>query len=256
MADSADRCPKTPGVKPGGCPADQDGDGVPDAGDRCPRVAGVKPDGCPDRDGDGVPDASDKCPGTAGAKPLGCPDRDGDGVVDVDDRCPEVAGIKPAGCPPDKDGDGVPDASDKCVNKPETRNGYKDEDGCPDKLPRKAKRFIGRIKGIRFRLNRATIRRRSYKTLNAAGKVLNKFPSLRLKIRGHTDSRGSDSANLELSIKRADAVKAYLVKRGIASSRLVTEGVGSKEPLSQGKGRRARAKNRRIEFHVIVAGGK
>jgi OOP family OmpA-OmpF porin len=199
-----------------------------------------------------VPDASDRCPGNAGAKPSGCPDQDGDGVVDVDDRCPKVPGIKPGGCPPDKDGDGVPDASDKCVNKPETHNGYQDADGCPDKLPKKARKFTGNIKGIQFKYNRATIRKRSYKTLKAAGKVLKQFPSLRLKIQGHTDSRGSDSANMELSVKRAEAVKAYLVRKGIEASRLETEGVGSKKPLVKGRGRRARAKNRRIEFHVII----
>jgi OmpA-OmpF porin, OOP family len=107
---------------------DKDGDGVPDALDRCSDQAEDKDgfqdeDGCPevDNDSDGVLDTSDKCPTVAGPiQNLGCPDRDSDGVNDDVDKCPEQAEDKDGfqdddGCPDlDNDGDGVPDTSDKC----------------------------------------------------------------------------------------------------------------------------------------------
>lgn len=89
-----------------------------------------------DRDGDGVPDTEDRCPDTPGPKELqGCPDRDGDGVPDIDDKCPDVPGPKEnAGCPStkDTDGDGIPDDIDRCPTQPEDKDGFQDEDGCPE----------------------------------------------------------------------------------------------------------------------------
>jgi outer membrane protein OmpA-like peptidoglycan-associated protein len=98
-------------------PADSDGDGILDADDACPHDA---------EDMDGFEDAD------------GCPeyDNDGDGVMDADDKCPNVAG--PAdnqGCPKgdaDTDGDGIMDSADKCPTEPEDKDGFQDEDGCPD----------------------------------------------------------------------------------------------------------------------------
>ena len=256
ITDDKDKCPSEAGPAPTGCPVkDGDGDGIPDADDKCPTVPAKTPDGCPaDKDGDGVTDDKDKCPDVPAKTPDGCPaDRDGDGVLDADDKCPEVAGPKPGGCP-DKDGDGIIDPNDKCPDKPETKNGYNDTDGCPDTVPKKIKPFTGAIAGITFPTDRSTIRKKSYKTLNAAAKVLKQFPGLKLLIRGHTDDRGSNEHNLDLSGRRATAVKAYLVKKGIDASRLSTEAVGSAEPEDPAKTRKARAKNRRIEFKVTQGG--
>jgi outer membrane protein OmpA-like peptidoglycan-associated protein len=75
------------------------------------------------------------------APPEGPRDSDGDGILDAADRCPNEPEDRDGfqdddGCPdPDNDGDGIPDAKDKCPNEPETKNGYKDADGCPDKNP-------------------------------------------------------------------------------------------------------------------------
>jgi outer membrane protein OmpA-like peptidoglycan-associated protein len=91
-----------------------------------------------DRDGDGVLDADDECPDQVGPKEnRGCPwgDRDKDGLVDPEDQCPEVPGPKEnRGCPliKDTDGDGVPDDLDRCPLDPEDKDGFQDEDGCPD----------------------------------------------------------------------------------------------------------------------------
>ncbi|MCB9701212.1 MAG: von Willebrand factor type A domain-containing protein [Myxococcales bacterium] len=78
-------------------------------------------------------------------------DGDGDGVADSVDACPTTPGIADDGCPPlDGDGDGIVDAEDKCVHEPETRNGYEDEDGCPDEIPEMVSHFTGAIRGASF----------------------------------------------------------------------------------------------------------
>ena len=250
--DEDDKCPREAANTADGCLPDGDGDGVPDVRDKCPKEAAKTKDGCPrDTDGDGVPDKKDKCPREAAKTADGCPkDSDGDGVPDIRDKCPEVAAKTKDGCLPDEDKDGIPDVKDKCPSDPETKNGYKDDDGCPDTLPKKVKRFKGVMRGITFKWNSAEIQRRSHKTLDAAVEVLKEYPSLHIKIRGHADDTGTEEINKELSKKRADMVKAYLVSKGVESGRLTTEGVGTVEPLVPGKSPAARAKNRRIEFKM------
>ncbi|MGP1629010.1 MAG: outer membrane protein OmpA [Giesbergeria sp.] len=68
---------------------------------------------------------------------------------------------------------------------------------------------------------------------------------------GHTDSIGSDAYNQKLSIRRAEAVKAYLVAKGIEKSRVYTEGKGEKQPVADNKTKEGRAKNRRVEIEVV-----
>jgi len=89
-----------------------------------------------DTDGDGVPDVDDRCPEVAGKAELaGCADTDGDGIADAEDRCPTEAGpAENQGCPiaKDTDGDGIPDDIDRCPLDPEDKDGFQDEDGCPD----------------------------------------------------------------------------------------------------------------------------
>ena len=68
---------------------------------------------------------------------------------------------------------------------------------------------------------------------------------------GHTDSVGSDAYNQKLSVRRAEAVKAYLVSKGIAKDRVYTEGKGEKQPVADNKTKEGRAKNRRVEIEVV-----
>ncbi len=68
---------------------------------------------------------------------------------------------------------------------------------------------------------------------------------------GHTDSIGSDTYNQKLSVRRAEAVKAYLVSKGIEKNRIYTEGKGEKQPVASNQTKEGRAKNRRVEIEVV-----
>jgi OOP family OmpA-OmpF porin len=239
-------------------PVDSDRDGFYDTEDKCPNEAGTAPNGCPaDTDADGVLDKDDYCPREAGPAPKGCPiidvDPDKDGIPVPCDACPQEPGVKPDGCPiRDKDKDGIFDDKDKCPDEPETKNGYLDQDGCPDTIPDAVKKFTGVIEGIYFDVGKATIRANSKPVLGNAAKVLKDYPSISLEISGHTSSEGDPGFNQKLSQDRADSVKQWLVDGGIPPERIRTRGAGFSEPLADNKTEQGRVKNRRIEFKVIL----
>jgi OOP family OmpA-OmpF porin len=247
-------------------PRDSDGDGFVDAKDACPSQPGVAPNGCPkpvepprDSDEDGVPDTIDPCPRDKedGQQPVpddGCPnkDLDDDGFFNAIDKCPTEKGVAPDGCPiRDSDSDGVLDNADKCPDQPETKNGFQDADGCPDELPKEVAKFSGVIPGIQFEFAKATIRKVSNRVLDEAVKVLEQYPELRIEISGHTDNVGDAQVNLQLSQERAEAVKAYLVGKGIDAARIQTRGAGSNEPAADNATEQGRQQNRRIEFKLV-----
>jgi len=253
-------------------PLDRDGDGLIDARDPCPDQAEDRDgfqddDGCPeaDNDQDGVPDAVDRCPVAAEDRDGymdddGCPeaDNDKDGLLDPADKCPNEAEDKDSfedddGCPDDdNDRDGVPDADDHCAEAQETKNGYLDHDGCPDELPRAVKKYSGVIPGIQFDTGKASLRKSSFRVLDAAVKVLKEYPDVRVRIAGHTDDVGDAAANRALSQARAETVRAYLIDKGIAADRLEALGFGQEQPLAAGRSAKARARNRRVEFRLVV----
>jgi len=246
-------------VEPPKGPVDTDGDGIFDPDDECVTVPGVAEyEGCPipDTDGDGILDPDDECvhdPGVPEYKGCPIPDTDGDGILDPDDECIDEPGVPEyKGCPiPDTDGDGILDPDDKCIDEPETKNDYEDSDGCPDEVPKEVSKFTGAIRGIFFDTNKASIRPKSLKVLKQALKVLEDYPDLRLEISGHTDDRGDDAHNLELSQRRADAVKEFFVTAGIDAGRFETRGAGETEPIESNQTKKGRAKNRRIEFKLL-----
>jgi len=264
VPDRKDKCPGTPvGAKVDltGCPIDSDGDGVYDGIDQCadtPKGWPVDEKGCPkDSDGDGVADGADTCPDTPqGAKvdAKGCPsDADGDGVLDGLDRCadtPKGAKVDSFGCPVDSDHDGIFDGLDKC---PETRRGAKvDAAGCeiiekaPPLFEMERKTLI--LEGVNFEVDKAEILPESAAILDKVTASLRDWPEVRVEIGGHTDSSGSDAHNMDLSQRRADSVKAYLVAKGIDPSRLETKGYGERKPIADNKTVEGKAKNRRVEL--------
>jgi outer membrane protein OmpA-like peptidoglycan-associated protein len=231
-------------------PKDRDGDGVLDVDDKCPDVKGLASlQGCPDRDGDGIADADDKCPDVAGfARYQGCPipDTDKDGINDEVDKCPTVAGFaRYQGCPiPDTDGDGVNDEEDKCINEKVPASNF----GCPVISEEIIKKVNRAAQNIFFVTASSKLLAKSFPKLNEVVTILNENPSFKVQIDGHTDSQGKDEYNMGLSDQRAASVKAYLVSKGIAESRLSSTGYGETKPVADNKTAAGRAKNRRVEM--------
>lgn len=283
VLDRSDRCEETPSgvnVGPDGCPLDSDSDGVFDGPDRCPdtpRGAGVDARGCPeDSDEDGVPNVNDRCADTpegAVVDASGCPrDSDGDTIVDGLDRCSETprgATVDALGCPGDEDQDGVLDGIDRC---PRTGAGLRvDAFGCPagqdpagaqpapqqaapdeepaDRVAVPPELEAGRwVLDVQFASGSARLQPGSAPVLDRAARVLLDNPSLRVEVAGHTDATGNPQQNVRLSLLRAEAVRQYLIQRGVPPQRLVAQGYGSTRPVAEGSSAQANARNRRVEL--------
>lgn len=248
-ADYLDQCPDQFGIAGmSGCP-DTDLDGVADREDRCPNAAGPSASsGCPDTDKDGVVDIDDKCAGTLAKYKVdvtGCPvDTDGDGVINEDDRCPTVAGLlSMAGCA-DADKDGVSDLDDRCPGKVGTLANK----GCPEIAKEDLTRINTIASKIYFETAKATLKTESLAQLDALVQILNKYEGAILIIEGHTDSDGTDEYNQDLSQRRTEAVKQYLMSKGIMESRLVAIGYGESKPIDTNDTSAGKAKNRRVEL--------
>jgi len=103
--------------------------------------------------------------------------------------------------------------------------------------------------GIYFDVNKAVVKPESYGTLKEIASILNEIPDVQVKIVGHTDADGADAANLDLSKRRAESVKAELVKSfGVNGDRLVTDGMGESQPVAPNDSPVNKALNRRVEF--------
>jgi len=227
---------------------DTDGDGIPDSKDKCPTVAGIaKYNGCPipDTDRDGINDEEDKCPTVLGvARYKGCPvpDTDGDGINDEQDSCPTLKGFAAFhGCPvPDTDGDGIYDDKDKCPSVAGTKENF----GCPE-IQKKINELAKRVY---FNTGTATISTKALKPLDEVVAILKANISAKLSIEGHTDNTGKEETNKKLSQQRADAIAAYITRKGVESSRLSAVGYGSEKPVADNKTAEGKAQNRRVEL--------
>jgi outer membrane protein OmpA-like peptidoglycan-associated protein len=266
IADYLDKCADTPAgvtVDSLGCPLDTDGDNVADYLDKCPEtpIAArglVDSVGCPiDTDLDGVFDYLDLCPNTilearAKVDKNGCPmDTDQDGVADYLDKCPdtplEAKGTVDAnGCPRDTDGDGVLDYLDNCPR----LAGVVSNKGCPEIKKEVRQLFQKALQGIQFETAKWIIKPVSFKILDDVAKVLSENTSYLVEIQGHTDNVGKKVANQTLSENRAKAVREYLIKKGIAETRMTSNGYGDTKPVLPNTTAANKAKNRRVEFVV------
>jgi outer membrane protein OmpA-like peptidoglycan-associated protein len=266
VPDGADECRDTPAgdkVDARGCTVpDGDGDGVADDADACadtPAGEQVDAKGCPlpkDADGDGVMDGADACADTPKGDKVdekGCSlpkDADGDGVTDDLDACADTpAGekVNEKGCPPDTDGDGVNDTADRC---PSTPSGVQvDAEGCQVLFQPTAKTLI--LEGVNFETGKSALTPESEAILNSVAEALVAHDTIRVQVTGHTDNTGGLSVNRRLSRERADAVRSYLVSKGVPEARLTARGVGPEQPVASNKTAEGRAQNRRVELTRI-----
>ncbi len=278
--DRKDKCPDTPMgaiVNKKGCPSDTDADGVPDGLDRCPNTpagATVNSAGCPsDSDKDGIVDGVDQCPDTPAGSQVdatGCPtDADADGVSDGLDRCPATpsgATVDALGCPGDSDNDKVPDGIDQCPATPvgETVNSF----GCPPSAARPtpppaavaggaaaAGAALGAqptpgpwsVPGTAFAPQSSTIGGAALPVLDSVIGALRADQRLAVEIVGHANDASSETANLQLSTARAEAVRNYLLSKGVSPQQLQARGAGSTgaDPNA------APTENRRTDIRII-----
>ena len=111
--------------------------------------------------------------------------------------------------------------------------------------------------GVNFDTNSAQLKAESTTILDQAVEVLNQQAAVSVRVEGHTDSRGTDAYNQRLSVRRAEAVKAYLVSKGIPANRIYTEGKGKRQPVKNCTGGMSKAlvaclePNRRVEVEVV-----
>lgn len=256
-----------------GEPKDTDLDGIPDKYDADPLhkedIDGFQDsDGAPDLDNDqdGIPDAVDELPlepedrdgfqDSDGKPDL---DNDNDGIEDLHDQAPnepeDIDGFQDEdGKPdPDNDSDGIADVNDNCPDDAETINGYEDEDGCPDVKPEidvEAGASLV-LEGVNFASGSTELTAASLVILDKVVRTMSQNKNIEIEIRGYTDNTGSYEGNVNLSKRRANAVKDYLIYQGIESFRIQTKGFGPEDPIAPNNTREGRAKNRRIEFFRI-----
>ena len=160
----------------------------------------------------------------------------------------------------DSDGDGVPDYMDKC---PGTPKGVEvDKDGCPLPVvapaaapapaalapvvaPAPAKLVLT---GVNFDFDMAVIRPDDVDKLDRDVATLKEWGNVKVEVAGHTDSIGTDEYNMGLSQRRADAVRNYLVDKGIPAERLTVKGYGESQPVNDNTTSEGRFGNRRVEL--------
>lgn len=253
IIDKLDECPTDSGLAVfKGCP-DRDGDGVRDKDDLCPDVPGlISMKGCPfvDTDGDGLKDEDDACPNVPGPiENKGCPysDTDGDGIPDKDDACPTIKGLALFNGCPDTDGDGISDPYDHCPTIPGVPENY----GCP-KIEKEAQEIINTaFENLEFQTGKAIIKATSFSSLDKLAELLKKKTDWKLLISGHTDNVGTVKSNMTLSKNRANALKNYMVKKGININRLKAEWFGPNKPVGDNTTSEGRQKNRRVEMTIM-----
>jgi OmpA-OmpF porin, OOP family len=142
----------------------------------------------------------------------------------------------------DSDGDGVVDGVDRCPNT--LRGAQVDQYGCAIKQ-------VVTLEGVHFEYDSARLTPDSMAILDKVAETLQGQPSMEVEIAGHCSNEGSDAYNQRLSEQRADSVRRYLVNRGIASHRLRAVGYGESRPVASNETESGRAKNRRVEFHIL-----
>jgi len=107
------------------------------------------------------------------------------------------------------------------------------------------------LKGVNFHSGSDRLTDESSPILNEAVATLKRHPDIKIKVIGHTDSQGAKAANRSLSLKRASAVRKYLISKGINSANLSVSGYGESKPIASNTTSAGRALNRRVELKII-----
>ena len=267
VPDGVDRCANTaPGaeVNARGCTQDSDGDNIPDGLDRCPDTESgvlVDPNGCPrDSDGDSIPDGLDRCsetPRGATVDALGCPgDEDGDGVLDGLDRCPRTptgATVNSTGCPTTQGA--APQRTPRPTRTPPDTTPARPEAAAPTPAPPAGAAARGQLRpgvipGVGFATGSARLLPQSYAPLDSVATILKADTTLRIEIGAHTDDRGTPSESQHLTNLQAEAVRTYLVTKGVNFQQVQARGYGSAFPLTSDNTPRGRVANRRVEIKL------
>lgn len=130
---------------------------------------------------------------------------------------------------------------------PEVVSGFKSEPSPGEEMGE----LTGPVEGIRFASGASIIERASYPKLNQLVTILKKYPGVRIRIEGHTDSTGSAWKNERLSKERAESVRQYLISKNINPERMEIKGFGETQPIVSNQTSEGRATNRRIEFKIL-----
>ncbi len=172
-------------------------------------------------------------------------DKDEDGVPDFRDQCtdtPKGEKVGKWGCELDDDKDTIVNRLDMC---PDTKLDAKvDNSGC--EIPE-----IIILRGVNFETGSEKLKPDSKYVLDDAADILVRYPALKVEIAGHTDNRGNAEFNLQLSQKRAELVREYLIGRGVISENLTAKGYGETQPLDDAENDDAWMVNRRVELHML-----
>ncbi|HUS67643.1 MAG TPA: OmpA family protein [Kofleriaceae bacterium] len=181
----------------------------------------------------------------------GSGDKDGDGLTDATDQCPNESGpSENRGCPDtDIDEDGVIDRLDNCPDEKGTEKNY----GCKEKqLVVITETQLKILDVVYFDTGKATIQKRSNKLLDNVAAVLSKHPEIKkIRVEGHTDDRGDDAFNKDLSQRRADSVRDYIIGKGLPADRIDSYGFGEEKPIAPNSTKKGQAANRRVEFNIV-----
>lgn len=177
-------------------------------------------------------------------------DSDRDGVQDAQDQCPDTSdGVKvdERGCPADDGGDadrdGVADEADQCPN---TANGLAvDGRGCA------VEQTIS-LQSVTFETASAVLTGQATTVLDGFARALSGQGNIKAEIAGHTDNIGTPSFNMALSKQRAEAVRQYLIGKGIDGALLSSTGYGDTQPVSANDDEAGRAMNRRVDFRIVL----
>jgi len=108
-----------------------------------------------------------------------------------------------------------------------------------------------RLNNIFFDYNKSSLREESFFELDKIYNLMNESPLMEIQIDGHTDNVGSPASNLVLSEERAEAVKNYIIKKGIDKKRITAKGFGEENPINSNETESGKQKNRRVEFTIL-----